>query len=616
MDERPNPGHQRRWPLVDRMISRLPARPLTQATLARHTLATWYAPDGQFAGVLTRVGDAPILDIHAWALRDLDGPPRRKRALEGYGFAWAALQWMALAIRTHVADPDTALDESYLELADLFAERSARWMRRALGAGSPWWSLHAPPPEPTMADLLGASLAAVAYGLDRPAILPALLDIVPPLSRALELGRDVVWLRRDLAHGRRSSLITQIALGAGMPLDQPLNPFQVLGALVLGPTLAEAGRRSQADLAQAEELARAAGLPALGEYLASLALVTAGWLSSLKPGGRSDAARPAGPLILPPAPGRDSALSAAARYLLADPTFQESWEVQRHGLLGVDELRASAFPAGSILELLCRSGHSLTQEVDRVIAMLLDNGIQYFENLPVAAPDADDLGLLLRLWPHSSQAETVRSRLAGPLATLQSAVDPAGFCPVWFVPAEVRAQVTLWGDSCVTVSAQLARGLLAYDPLGSAALIDRMAGFICRRWLQDGLAANSYYAPWYAVWVLQRLLAEWRPAEDALIDLHGRTLGRLARVRAGMAKSAPESAQDQALSLLTRGLAPAAADPAAGAQALIERQRYDGSWDQSPLYITGTRAGSAAWYSSRLLSSALCYHALGAAAPA
>jgi hypothetical protein len=615
MDERPNPDYQRRWPLVDRMIGRLPARLLTQATLARHTLATWYAPDGQFAGVLTRMGDAPILDIHAWVLGDLDGPPRRKRALESYGFAWAALQWMGLTIRTHVADPDTALDESYLELADLFADRSVRWMRRALGAGSPWWSLHAPPPAPTLVDLLGASLAAVAYGLDRPEILPALLDIVPPLGRALELGRDVVWLRRDLAHGRRSGLITEVVLGAGLPLDRPLNPFQVLGALVLGPTLAEAGRRSQDDLARAAELARTAGLPSLGAYLDSLALAITGWLSSLKPGGRPDVARPAGPSILPPVPGRDSALSAAERYLLADPTFQESWEVQRHGLLGVDELCASAFPTGSILELLCRSGLSLTEEVDRVIGMLLDNGIQYFDNLPVAAPDADDLGLLLRLWPYSSQAETVRSRLAGPLATLHAAVDAAGFCPVWFVPAEVRARVTLWGDSCVTVSAQLARGLLAYDPAGSGALIDRMAGYICRRWLQDGLAANSYYAPWYAVWVLQRMLAEWHPDAAALIELHERTLRRLAHVRAGMVKSRPESAQDQALTLLTHRLAPAAEHVADGLQALIERQRYDGSWEQSPLYITGTRAGSAAWYSSRLVSSALCYHALSAMPP-
>jgi hypothetical protein len=43
---------------------------------------------------------------------------------------------------------------------------------------------------------------------------------------------------------------------------------------------------------------------------------------------------------------------------------------------------------------------------------------------------------------------------------------------------------------------------------------------------------------------------------------------------------------------------------------LCKAQRYDGSWAGEALFGTPTRGEFAAWYSSRSVTSAFCYHAL------
>ena len=43
---------------------------------------------------------------------------------------------------------------------------------------------------------------------------------------------------------------------------------------------------------------------------------------------------------------------------------------------------------------------------------------------------------------------------------------------------------------------------------------------------------------------------------------------------------------------------------------LYKSQRYDGSWAAESLYGTPTRGEFAAWYSSRTVTTAFCYHAL------
>jgi hypothetical protein len=43
---------------------------------------------------------------------------------------------------------------------------------------------------------------------------------------------------------------------------------------------------------------------------------------------------------------------------------------------------------------------------------------------------------------------------------------------------------------------------------------------------------------------------------------------------------------------------------------ILKRQRYDGSWMGEPLFVTPTRGEAAAWYSSRSVTTAYCWHAL------
>jgi hypothetical protein len=43
---------------------------------------------------------------------------------------------------------------------------------------------------------------------------------------------------------------------------------------------------------------------------------------------------------------------------------------------------------------------------------------------------------------------------------------------------------------------------------------------------------------------------------------------------------------------------------------LGKTQRYDGSWAGEPLFGTPTRGEVAAWYTSRSVTTAYCYHAL------
>jgi hypothetical protein len=44
---------------------------------------------------------------------------------------------------------------------------------------------------------------------------------------------------------------------------------------------------------------------------------------------------------------------------------------------------------------------------------------------------------------------------------------------------------------------------------------------------------------------------------------------------------------------------------------LQKTQRYDGSWDNEPFYITCDRNGLPGnWYSSRTMTTAFCYHAI------
>ncbi|HYF63693.1 MAG TPA: hypothetical protein VD886_12815, partial [Herpetosiphonaceae bacterium] len=229
-------------------------------------------------------------------------------------------------------------------------------------------------------------------------------------------------------------------------------------------------------------------------------------------------------------------------------------------------------------------------------------------------PDADDLGLLLRLFRFSGQQPAHRGLLAEPLRLFEEHMRPSGAIPVWLQAPErgAGAPFALWGDDCIAVQAQFLIGLLDYDAAGYAERIGRGAAYVCARVVEAGLGANRYYAPLYGLWAVSELVRRL-----------GRTAGgAVAAARAALATrldcaaAAAESPQDLALLILSAsaqgrsGQPPTSGSPAAWADRLIAAQRYDGGWRDEPLYITGDRGGRAGWYSSRAFTTALCYHAL------
>ena len=323
-------------------------------------------------------------------------------------------------------------------------------------------------------------------------------------------------------------------------------------------------------------------------------------------------------VVVPPAIDTlPKVIDMAEGYLLADPVFRESWEIQRRGVFGVSELVGKAFPAGLITEILCLHRHNVPDSVDFVFDTLQKTGFRYYDDdhLP---PDTDDLALLLRLFPYSTQPEAHRELLQAPLHRLENNIGASGEIPVWLVDSEKeedeQPQVRLWGNSCTVVEANMLLGLLAFDEVGYKAVIEKSAKSVIERWIEKGLSSALHYVPLYSLWVMFELVdkltastlqKELRPQlgqVTPIIDDH-------LKVEMNRATITP---QDAAFLLLTNAIRnPTTLEELSGLVTLLcKNQRYDGSWAGEPLFGTPTRGELAAWYSSRSTSTAFCYHAL------
>jgi hypothetical protein len=332
-------------------------------------------------------------------------------------------------------------------------------------------------------------------------------------------------------------------------------------------------------------------------------------------------ARQPRPLFAPYVDPRPKVIEMAEGYLLADPTFRESWEVQRRGTFGVPEMTAKAFPGGLIVEILCRHGHDMADSVDEVFSTLEATGFRYydFSGMP---PDADDLGLLLRLFPYSRQKTAHRAILQAPLRWLRQNIRESGEIPVWFTQQnnfdEIdQPSVALWGQSCVTVAANVLLGLIDYDLTAFRDLIESSARSILTRWQTEGLSATLHYVPLYSLWIGVELITKLAtsPLQSLLQDQLNATTQTLTKRLATETKRANITPQDAAfltLACLSDGGPPATKElfNPRWITILCQTQRYDGSWASEPLYGTPTRGELASWYASRSVTTAYGYHAL------
>ncbi len=667
--------HSRRgryWPEVERYFSHLPPPLYRRGALLKNNLAIAYTDSGQFQDILSREQDYPLLSLHFWLLDDL--ADRQHLLLEKHLLLAMVFSFAALYTRRGILDEAVPFDNPYALLEQDLIRQADFHLAHIFPPPAPFWAYYRrhwrayaaaqepPPPAelPPTGDKLAFGkipVAGVAVGLGREELLPPLYRLVDKLNFVFQARQELTTLRRDLRQGSYTYPLARAMQEAG--LDRPPGPERLLGAMVLTGTVGKICRECQAHLADCRAIAGELDLPTLAAYLPVVEglVEQARALFQLEPQPETAPARRS--FFAPDVDVPAQAVAMAEGYLLADLTFRESWEVQRGGQFAAAPLQARAFPAGLVIEGLCRQGHALAAQVAWGFEALDRSQGRYYEESPLP-PDADDLGLLLRLYRYLARPQAHRPLLQTALRRMEASILPGGEIPVWFGPEEggTGQPVLIWGHSCAATEINLLLGLVAYDeaaipgmtglpptnsPLreennpasppaggtegglsakagiaydeaGYRPIIEKSALGVSERLVAGGLGAALYYPPAYTVWAIFRLLARlrtgWPELAEQLEPLAG--LGR--EYLALSAQKDRVTPQEGALLTLACLAAPEQAEGLLRERwpvALLKSQRYDGSWDDEPLFLTADWRGTA-WYSSRLVTTALCYQALKA----
>ncbi len=625
------------WPLVEQFFSALPPTQFRQGAQLKTHLAIFAGPSGHFADILSRPQDHPLLNLPLWLLADMPpAAPLQADAVAPQLLAASALTLAESWLRRGIPRPDTPFDDTFRPLADQLARAAQAHLSALFPPESPFWptfhaAVRAPDAAPTTPpnlddgwqklaapwDIAKIPVAATALLSPRPDTLPPLLALTDHLNLIFALLDQLSTFRRDLHAGHNSAVIAWVRAAAGIEPGQPADPQRLLGALFVTAAVPRLIDHLEKHRTAAHRIAAGLPLPTLAGYLASLQPLLADVQSALSlTGAGTPPVALSLPFFAPVGSTAASTLAAAQNYLLSDPTFAESWEVQR-GLPGAPELTARAFPVGLLAETLSRAGHALPQTVADVFGWARQSGWRYYQNNPALPPDADLLGLLLRLHRFAAPADQPRlaQELAEPLALLQQAALPSGEIPVWLdaAPPGVR----LWGHRCAATQLNLLLGLLEFAPEPEAhrPLIKNGAAAVLAQFLAEGLGAALYYGSTYTLWVglaVVRHLAA-RPGLAVAPELLASARSFFVAQLQAAARSEPPSAQDAAFYLLASRLAGISPNPA-WQTSLLKQQQHDGGWPAEPLYLIPHRHG-VAWYSSRLVTSAFCCLAISRPSP-
>ena len=648
---------ERLWPRVEQLLGDLPPALSAQIRLLEYDLALRYSPSGQFADIFLGADQFPLLSIGSWLIEDLSllTSPKRERA-ERDLFCAAVL----MAARTHtirsILDGTSFRDAEDVALVQFLSERLMTEMARVVPPGSRSWVLQ----EAIAADGLEAmlvqqqirrtpgepldepevylngrwsapgralALAAMTAGrrVEAAASVSALLDGV---ADAFEILADLQSLHADLLAGRPSYPIVVVARAAGLSLEPWPDATLVLGALVATNSMEPIMDAAFTRLRESRRLAVDLGLGTFAEYLLDVETALEErrprpLSPSDRPAGRSHSnrdsqlRRPAAPLVALTQPSLAKAREMAEGFLLADPTFRESWESHREGMFRSPAV-ASHFPAGLILEILSARGQDVSTRIDDFLAFTANNQFRYYDH-PRSDIDSDTLGVYLRLIPHASSGGW--GQAATPvLACLERDVVTLGRVPVWIMNCEGsprgRPPMLNLGEGCGTVVAHLLLGLLAYAPDRYASTIERGSLQLLGRIADVGLGANVNYPPVFALAAFGRLISKLEDSGHAFLDGQAKRAVRKARrALVGAFNRALErrvlTAQQAALlAIAAVNMNCSEKGDSRWRTAILKRQRFDGSWIGEPFAAAPNRGLAVTWYSSTLLTSALCYDAL------
>lgn len=650
------PRREQIWTEVETYFANLPPHLLRQGVLLKNNLATFYADTGQFQDILSRNIDHPLLYLHFWLLDDFQFASTTARAgLEKELFLAMLFTFAAVYTRETILDDATNFDKHFLFLEQILTHQADFHLSRLYPGQSDFWDYYQTfwqeyaeamlwvsspyeekPNWPVEAELwpLAGKLAftktpliATAITAGHEAHIPQLCMLMDQLNLVFQIMQDVTNIRRDLMRGHHTYPIIRTMREAGLDPHQTLNPEQLLGALVLTGSIEKIGQECLTRLEHGTALSTSLSLPSFKRYIAVLTarIQEIRELFSIKSKTRNNNPlidhKPQRPLFAPYVDTLLKVTEMAQGYLLADPTFKESWEVQRRGIFGVAEVTGKAFPTGLIAEILSWHGHDMSKTVDAVFETLQTTGFRYY-NLNRMPPDTDDIALLLRLYPYSRQPKAHRKILKTPLHWLQDNIDEAGEIPVWLTPNKFDRDdrlsvVSLWGKSCLAVETNVLLGLIDYDWSRYRPLIIKSAANLFERLADQGLNEVRHYIPLYGLWAAFELICKLsaKPITPTLqhqIDAATTLLLNRLHIEAKRRSISPQ----EAAFLTAICLSPVLPEPAQSLfnpnwiTLLGKKQRYDGSWAGEPLFGTPTRGDLAAWYTSRSVTTVFCYHAL------
>ncbi len=593
------------WDPVDRFFDELPGELYAQGVLLRQDLAMRWSSTGDFHDILRSPDAHPLLHCHLWLLDDLCAAGNERTSIERHLFAAMVFSLGLASIQHQIQAIDSFIDERWAGLGDALSRRIVVEFTEVVpGVRSFWVSYHdvwnsaadavaAGADEPRTAARLapfmlsGVAVFAATGRADRSSSLVATLE---HLNAVLAMRHDLLAIRRDLSQETITEPVRRMIDAVGV--DDARDPDTVFGALLLAGAVDVAAASWDRDLVAFSEGARALELPTLERYGDHLAQLMEDLRSAMRIGGRSVAPKAARPAFEAASDPAAIAVDMAQRFLVTDPTFRDAWEVHRWGMAGRPEVIAR-FPAGLVIEVLGRCGSDVADLADDYCRLSAKQSFAYYDRLPYQ--ETDTIGAMLRLYPFTRQTASHRAVLDDLVARLADHVGPDGRLPVWLVDEE--ASYGLMGEGCGTIEANLLRGLMAYDASGLANLIDPAFDRLAADFAERGAAITVNYTRPYLLAAMAALLQQ-RPHSAAMA-----ALSDTIELEAQRARMTPQTA---ACLLLASG---DGGDPRWDS-VVLKGQSFDGSWDAEPFFFAPNRGGSATWFRSKLLTSAVCYDAL------
>lgn len=614
------------WDGLEMDLDSLPTHLYRQSRLLRQNLGIRYSPTGAFRDILGTPDANPSLQQPLWMLDDLGvSIDSSRRVFEEHAFraAFYAFALVHLDEEIRLGEPgiefsalhDWLVRQNSAELASVLPGEPDFWPRHRRtweSYGEANLALDDPVYGSTDDELVGIQTArsgplalaplAAAVWAGRLKDLDEVETLLRHLGFVEVVRADLAAMMRHLARSWVSPTVRRMVSPLGIDLREVPGAEVMLGEIVLNRAMDPMMEDCLSHLDEAQGLADELQLPTFQSYCRLLAAtLSKSPVQSRPPKSASQSARPR----------LQTPVQMAARFLLADPTFREAWEVHRWGLLGAVEISAR-FPAGLILEILALHGVEVTEMVDDFFWSIDEQHLAYYDH-PAARPyvESDTLGLLLRLYTHSSQTKRHRTVLNDYLALLGKHARPDGFLPVWLVDSD-NATALILGEGCGTIEANLVRGLLGYKPDEHMSLIMPSARRLLGDYAARGSSVNVNYPQPYT----RAVLAEFMDQLDKLglsKDIPELAPAR-ERLRTEVARATQQAriTPQEAACLIWSCSRPGLADLETESwQAIVTSgQSFDGGWAGEPFFFAPSPGGQTRWYASRLLTTALCFHAL------